>query len=76
MKRQVQIKEARIVPAETIWPGRCKPDDMVLLGILVTEHDGPNNLWVGAPVRTSLIIKQDLANRLVETQNTVYEVVA
>lgn len=75
MKRSVKITNARIVPAETIWPGRCNPDDMVLLGKLVTEHDGPKGLQVGDDVRTSLIVKQDLANRLIETLNTNYEVV-
>lgn len=74
-KRRVQIRNARIVPAETIWPGRCKPDDAVLLGILASEHDGPKGLAVGDQVRTSLIVKQDLANRLIETKNTLYEVV-
>ena len=48
---------------------------MVLLGKLVTEHDGPKGLQVGDDVRTSLIVKQDLANRLIETLNTNYEVV-
>lgn len=74
-KRRVKIRNARIVPAETIWPGRCKPDDAVLLGTLASEHDGPNHLRVGETVRTSLIIKQDLANRQIETRNTLYEVV-
>jgi hypothetical protein len=74
-KRRVKIRNARIVPAETIWPGRCNPDDAVLLGTLVSEHDGPNHLSVGDAVRTSLIVKQDLANRLIETRNTLYEVV-
>lgn len=75
MKRSVKITNARIVPAETIWPGRCNPDDMVLIGTLASEHDGPNGLRVGEVVRTSLIVKQDLANRLIETKNTNYEVV-
>lgn len=74
-KRRVQIRNARIVPAETIWPGRCNRDDAVLLGILASEHDGPRGLAVGDHVRTSLIVKQDLANRLIETLNTEYEVV-
>lgn len=74
-KRRVQIRNARIVPAETIWPGRCSPGDMVLLGTLVSEHDGPNELLVGDQVRTSLIVIQDLASRLIETRNTLYEVV-
>ena len=74
-KRRVKIRNARIVPAETIWPGRCKPDDAVLLGTLASEHDGPKGLAVGDHVRTSLIVKQDLANRLIETKNTLYEVV-
>lgn len=74
-KRRVQIRNARIVPAETIWPGRCNPDDAVLLGQLASDHDGPNNLNTGDQVRTSLIVRQDLANRIVETKNTLYEVV-
>lgn len=74
-KRRVQIRHACIVPAETFWPGRCNADDMVLLGILASEHNGPKGLAVGEPVRTSLIVKQDLANRLIETKNTLYEVV-
>lgn len=74
-KRRVQIRNACIVPAETFWPGRCNADDMVLLGTLASGHDGPKGLAVGDQVRTSLIIKQDLANRLIETKNTLYEVV-
>lgn len=74
-KRRVKIRNVRIVPAETIWPGRCNADDAVLLGTLASEHDGPKGLVVGDQVRTSLIIKQDLANRLIETCNTLYEVV-
>lgn len=74
-KRRVKIRNARIVPAEAIWPGRCNPGDNVLLGTLASEHDGPNRLRVGETVRTSLIVKQDLANRLIETKNTLYEVV-
>lgn len=73
-KRHVQIRNARIVPAETVWPGRCNPDDAVLLGELASEHDAAH-LRIGDVVRTSLIVKQDLANRLIETKNTVYEVV-
>lgn len=73
-KRRVKIRNARIVPAETIWPGRCKPDDAVLLGELASEHPVLGSAE-GAPIRTSLIVKQDLANRLIETKNTVYEVV-
>lgn len=74
-KRTVQIRNARIVPAETIWPGRCKPDDMVLLGELASEHPvlGTSD---GAPIRTSLIVEQRLAQRQVETRNTLYEIVA
>ena len=73
-KRVVYIRNARIVPAETIWPGRCTPGDSVLLGELASAHPvlGEDN---GAPVRTSLIQKQDLAARRVETLNTIYEVV-
>lgn len=74
-KRRVKIRNARIVPAETIWPGRCNPDDAVLLGELASEHDGPKGLAVGDHVRTRLIIKQDLANRQIETLFTLYEVV-
>lgn len=77
-KRRVQIRNARIVPAETaeaVWPGRCNPADLVLVGQLASEHDGPNGLVVGDQVRTSLIVKQDLANRLIETKNTLYAVV-
>lgn len=74
-KRTVQIRNAQIVPAETIWPGRCKPEDMVLLGDLASEHPilGSHD---GAPVRTSLIVEQRLADRIIETRNTIYEVVA
>lgn len=74
-KRRVKIRNVRIVPAETIWPGRCQPDDAVLLGTLASEHDGPYHLNEGEAVRTSLIVNQDLANRLIETRNTLYEVV-
>lgn len=74
MKRTVYIRNARIVPAETIWPGRCQSGDTVLLGDLASAHPvlGEDN---GAPVRTSLIVSQDLAARRVETLNTIYEIV-
>ena len=74
-KRTVQIRNARIVPAELYWPGRCNPEDMVLTGTLASEHDGPNGLVVGDDVRTSLILNQHLAERRVETRNTNYEIV-
>lgn len=73
-KRTVYIRNARIVPAETIWPGCCTPEDSVLLGDLASAHPvlGEGN---GHPVRTSLIVSQDLAARRVETLNTIYEIV-
>ena len=73
-KRTVFIRNARIVPAETIWPGRCNPDDMVLLGELASPHPvlGEDD---GAHVRTSLIVEQRLSARQVETRNTIYEIV-
>lgn len=37
-KRRVKIRNARIVPAETLWPWRCNPEDAVLLGELASEH--------------------------------------
>lgn len=73
-KRRVQIRNACVVPAESFWPGRCNADDMVLLGTLASEHPVLGSA-VGAPIRTSLIVKQDLAKRLIETKNTLYEVV-
>lgn len=74
IKRTVFIRNARIVPAETIWPGRCKPDDMVLLGELASEHPKLGR-YNGTPIRTSLIVEQRLSLRQVETVNTIYEVV-
>jgi hypothetical protein len=73
-KRVVFIRNAKIVPAETIWPGRCMKGDIVLQGELVSDHPVLGS-DVGAPIRTSLIVTQDLAARRVETQNTIYEVV-
>lgn len=74
-KRTVQVTNARIVPAETIWPGRCKPEDMVLLADLVSVHPVLTHLSQGEPVRTSLIVEQRLSKRQVETLNTIYEIV-
>lgn len=73
-KRTVQVRNARIVPAETIWPGRCKPDDMVLLAELASAHPvlGTDD---GAAIRTSLIVAQRLPARQIETLNTIYEVI-
>lgn len=73
-KRVVFVRNAKIVPAETIWPGRCKPEDSVLLGELVSDHPVLGS-DVGAPIRTSLIVAQDLSPRRIETLNTIYEVV-
>lgn len=74
-KRTVLITDAKLVPAETIWPGRCKPGDMVLTGFLRAEHPVLGNDFV-SPIRPRLIVKQDLANSKIETLNTIYEVVA
>lgn len=72
-KRTVYIRNARIVPAETVWPGRSDPDDMVLRGELASPMLGG---IVGHAVRTSLIVEQRLSMRQVETQNTIYELVS
>lgn len=76
-KRTVQIRNARIVPAETIWPGRHMAADMVLVGNLASPHYtmGPKDDWDNVPIRTSLIVEQRLSQRQVETLNTIYEVV-
>lgn len=73
-KRTVYIRNARIVPAETIWPGRCNASGTVLLGDLASDHPALGQA-LGAPVRTSLIVSQDLAARRVETIKTIYEIV-
>lgn len=80
-KRTVYVRNARIVPAETVWPGCCKPEDLVLRAELVTAHPVLGNvsddtLVEQREIRTSLIVRQDLAARTVETKNTIYEVVA
>ena len=74
-KRVVYIRQAKLVPAETIWPGRCMPGDLVLIGLLASEHPvlGRDE---GESIRTSLIVDMDLAARRIETLNTVYEVVS
>lgn len=75
-KRVVYVRNAQIVPAELIWPGRCQPGDTVMQATLVSAHP-----VLGAPtsdderIRTSLIVTTDLAARRVETMNTIYEVV-
>lgn len=74
-KRVVFIRNAKIVPAELFWPGRCNDSDIVLTGELASDHPilGRKD---GYPIRTSLIVSQDLAARRIETRNTVYEVVS
>ena len=77
-KRVVQCRNARIVPATSIWPRHDKVDDVVMLAELVSEHPvlgGPSERGDNS-IRTSLIINQDMANRRIETLNTIYEVVA
>lgn len=75
-KRIVYVRNVSIVPAETIWPGRCQPGDIVMHATLVSAHP-----VLGAPtsdderIRTSLIVNMDLAARRIETLNTMYEVV-
>ncbi|MNR46615.1 hypothetical protein D3C85_1656090 [compost metagenome] len=77
----VQIRNARIVPALSIWPDHdgLAPDAMVMKGELASNHpalgdpvgadEGANN------IRTSLIVEQRLSARIVETMNTVYHLV-
>ncbi|MNF29796.1 hypothetical protein D3C84_105120 [compost metagenome] len=81
-KAIAQIRNARIIPAVSLWPERAeqfKPDDMVMLGELASVHP-----VLGAPVvgvegankiRTSLIVEQRLSAREVETMNTIYQLV-
>lgn len=75
-KRVVQCRDARIVPAVTIWPDHPNLGDCVLLANLASEHP-----VLGEPttdrnsIRTSLIVRQDLTNRRIETLNTIYEVI-
>ena len=73
-KRIVLVRNARIVPAESIWPGRCTPEQVVLLAELASEHPvlGAD---IGAPIRTSLVQRQDLALGVIETLNTIYKVI-
>lgn len=73
-KRVVYISNAKIIPAETIWPGRCNPGDTVLTGNLRSEHPVMGSDFI-SPLRSSLIVSQDLAARRVETRNTIYEIV-
>lgn len=76
-KRVVYVRNVAIVPAETIWPGRCQSGGIVMHATLVSDHP-----VLGAPtsdgghIRTSLIVNMDLAARRIETLNTMYEVVA
>jgi hypothetical protein len=77
----VQVRNARIVPALSIWPDHdgLDVDAMVMLGELASNHpvlgdpvganEGANN------IRTSLIVEQRLSSRIVETMNTVYQLV-
>lgn len=74
-KRTVFITDAKIVPAETIWPGCCNPGDMVLLGSLRSKHPVLGSDFT-SPIRSSLIVSQDLAAGKIETRNTIYEVVS
>lgn len=72
-KRKVLVKDAQLVPAETIWPGRCNAGDMVLTATLVTQH--PMLGRSTAPIRSSLVVSMHLALGIIETRNTIYEVV-
>lgn len=73
-KSVVYIRGAEIVPAALYWPGRV--DGLVLTGYTVSRHPVLGAPIEGVPVRTSLIVRQDLAARRIETVNTIYEVVA
>ena len=76
-KRVVYVRNATLVPAETVWPGRCTPGDMVMRATLVSAHPVLGEpAYDGETIRTSLIVSQDLAARRIETKNTMYEVVA
>jgi len=68
----VECRNARIVPASTVWPGQAGE---VMLAELVSAHPvlGEPRGW--ASIRTSLIVRADLANGEVETLNTLYKVV-
>ena len=77
----VQIRNARIIPALSLWPDHdgLAPDAMVMLGELVSNHPvlgDPVGADEGAnKIRTSLIVEQRLSSRIVETMNTVYQLV-
>ncbi len=78
VKRTVYIRNACIVPAEIVWPGKCCAGDMVLRGELASAHPvlGEPDHPEASPIRTSLIVSMNLAARRIETKNTVYEVIA
>lgn len=76
-KRVVYVRNVQIVPAETIWPGRCNAADIVMHATLVSDHPVLGQPTSdGERIRTSLIVNMDLAARRIETLNTMYEVVA
>lgn len=73
----VQIRNARIVPAYSVWNDATKhanfPEAGVLEGDLASKHP---ILGEGAKhIRTSLIVEQRLSKREVETLNTIYQLV-
>lgn len=76
MKPTLKVCNANLVPAETVWPGRCNPGDMVMRAELLEEHPKLGQPVGGRePIRTSLVVAVDFIKRTVETRNTVYQIV-
>lgn len=73
MKRQSEIRNVEILPAELIFPfNDTVKGKFVALGVCGEDsRDG----FTGSPIRTSPIVAFDVENGTIETMNTLYKIV-
>lgn len=75
-KHNASLRNVSLVPAVNIWPGKSGLEGkFVATGQLVQEDAGRAQFKEGDDVRTSLLVKVDIAAGTIETLNTVYTIV-
>lgn len=68
------IKNVRIVAAQQLWPHREELAGKFVATCEVHGTDEDRGITDGHPIRTSLLVKIDIENGIIETLNTMYQI--